>query len=479
MAKKETGIYRDEKIGFRERMSYTFGGGGVNMSLAVLGLLLTYYTMVLGIPAGLATMVIGVSKVFDGISDLVMGWIVDNTDSKYGKARPWILRMALPTVIAVVASFMVPAGWNEKAQIVYMFVTYNLSSTICITALAVPFNSLNGYMTTNQQARGINGGFVMVMNAITNTVVTGTYLILARTFGDGEVYSRQGWSVTMLIYAVIFFVMLMICFFGTKERMTDSETTAKKRRGSNVSVGKSVLSLVKNRYWLICIISIMAVYILSALLAQSMVYFAQFVLMDVDQQAALTISMSLAMIPAAILSIFLMTKYGKRNMMCSGMFIFAAASLLPILDMNAVVCAVSMSIKGAGLGLAAAPCSSLVLDALTYGEWKNGFSNMGLGNAAYSFSMKLGTSLGTVLLGVLLESSGFISGADVQPDSAVSMIKTIFIWVPFIFAAVTAVILLFYDLDKIYPRIAADLKEGRYAPGVQANGKTENPEDSE
>ena len=462
---KARDLSMDAKIGFGERIAYTLGGGGVNINLAVLGLLLTYYTMVLGIDVGIATMVIGVSKILDGFSDLVMGYIVDHTNSKTGKARPWLLRFVIPSAVAVVASFMVPGGWNDTAKIIYMFLTYNLATTICVTVLAVAFNSLNGYMTTNQKARGINGGFVMIMNALTNAVVNATYLQLARVFGGGDVYSDRGWTITMLIFSVSFAVMILVCYFGTRERASHIVQEPKKKK-SSVSLGKSVKALITNKYWVICIVSMLVVYILSALLAQSMVYFAQFVLGDVDQQAILTIIMALSMIPAAIISIILMGRFGKRNMMLFGMGLFAVSSLLPLIQMNGLFSIFSMALKGVGLGFASAPCSSLVLDAMTYGEWKNGFSTMGLGNAANSFSGKMGTSLGTVLLGALLSASGFVSASDVQPDSAVEMIKAIFVWVPFVFATLCVIVLTFYDLDKKYSGIETDLKEGKYAPGV-------------
>ena len=459
--KKQKDMSMDAAIGMRERLAYTMGGGGINISMALLGFLLTYYTMVLGISPGLAAMVISVSKVFDGVSDLVMGYIVDHTKSKKGKARPWLFRMIIPTVIASVAAFMVPGEWNTTAKIVYMFLTYNLSNTICYTALAVAFNTLNGYMTTNQKSRGVNGGFVMIMNAITNTVVNATYLKLTRLFGGGDVYSARGWLFMMILFAVVYSVMILICYLGTTERASNVEM--EEDNIVKVGIGKSVKALITNKYWWICIVTMLVVFILSALTASSMVYFAQFVLGDVDLQAVLTIAMNLSMIPAAIVSIFLMGKSGKRNMMIIGLSIFAISSLLPLIQMNTALCTISMALKGIGLGLGAAPCSSLVLDALTYGEWKNGFSTMGLGNAANSFSMKMGTSLGTVVLGLLLEVSGFISGANIQPASAITMIENIFIWVPFVFAAISVVVLAFYNLDKIYPKIEADLKEGKYA----------------
>ena len=464
--RKERDMSMDAKIGFGERIAYTLGGGGININTAILGLLLTYYTMVLGISPGTAALVIGISKVLDGVSDLIMGNIVDRTHTARGKARPWLLRMVIPAAVATVAAFMVPTSWNTTAKIVYMFLTYNLSNTVFYTAMAVPFNSLNGYMTTNQKERGVNGGFVMVMNAITNAVVNATYLKMTRAFGGGDVYSPRGWTLTMIVYAVSVTIMVLICYLATRERASDIEEKTDTDKAQEPGIGKSVKSLVTNKYWLICIVAVLTVYILSALLSNSMVYFAQFVLGNVDYQAGLTISMSLALIPAAVISIVLMGKFGKRNMMLVGMSIFSLASLLPLLSMSPAMCTVSMAIKGAGLGLAASPCSSLVLDALTYGEWKNGFSNMGLGNAANTFSAKMGTSLGTIMLGGLLEAAGFISGASVQSETAISMITSIFVWVPFAFAAICVLVLAFYDLDKFYPQVEADLKAGKYAPGI-------------
>ena len=77
-----------------------------------------------------------------------MGRIVDNTKSKYGKARPWIIRMSIPLGICTVLMFSVPAGLTGGAQIAYMFLSYNLVSTVFYTGLNVPYATLQGLMTT-------------------------------------------------------------------------------------------------------------------------------------------------------------------------------------------------------------------------------------------------------------------------------------------------------------------------------------------
>lgn len=85
------------RLTFLERFAYGLGDYSCNLVyFAISAFLLVYYTDVLGVAATTAGGVMAVSKIFDGASDLIMGRIVDNTKSKWGKARPWILRMSIP-----------------------------------------------------------------------------------------------------------------------------------------------------------------------------------------------------------------------------------------------------------------------------------------------------------------------------------------------------------------------------------------------
>ena len=92
-----------------------------------------------------------------GVSDLVMGRIVDKTHSKWEKARPWLLRLCVPLAVCFVLMFSIPSGLAEKAQIAHMFLTYNMVSTVFYTGMNVPYATLQGLMTTNQYERGLLG----------------------------------------------------------------------------------------------------------------------------------------------------------------------------------------------------------------------------------------------------------------------------------------------------------------------------------
>ena len=129
------------------------------MYSAISAFLLVYYTNVIGASAAAAASIIAISKFLDGISDLAMGYIVDHTHSKWGKARPWIARLCIPLAVCTVLMFSVPSAFAGKVQIAYMFLTYNLVSTIFYTGINVPYATMQGLMTMNQYERGLLGNF--------------------------------------------------------------------------------------------------------------------------------------------------------------------------------------------------------------------------------------------------------------------------------------------------------------------------------
>ena len=132
------------RLTFLERFAYGIGDYAGNLVYsAISAFLLVYYTNVVGASAAAAASIIAISKIFDGISDLVMGYIIDHTHSKWGKARPWIARLCIPLAVCTVLMFTVPASFVGKTQLAYMFLTYNLVSTIFYTGINVPYATLD------------------------------------------------------------------------------------------------------------------------------------------------------------------------------------------------------------------------------------------------------------------------------------------------------------------------------------------------
>ena len=111
--------------------------------------LTAYYTDTVGLAAlAVGTMML-VARIFDGVTDLVMGAIVDKTKSKYGKARPWVLWTAPFMCIGLIAMFSVPQGLSQSQGLIYAYISYIFMNCIVYTANNLPYNALLSRMTHN------------------------------------------------------------------------------------------------------------------------------------------------------------------------------------------------------------------------------------------------------------------------------------------------------------------------------------------
>ena len=172
--------------------------------------------------------------------------------------------------------------------------------------------------------------------------------------------------------------------------------------------------------------------------------------------------LSIAQIVTLFITPFVMKKISKRNVFMAGMCISTIGFVLSAFTTNyAIICASSV-IKGMGFGCAGATMFGCLQDAITYGEWYNGYGTAGMGNAASSFCMKVGSGVGTAALGWILGAGGFDAEAAVQSASSISAITISFAWVPVITSVICIVCMFFFDLDKKYDQAVADLAQGRH-----------------
>lgn len=459
--KKQQAMDSNAKLSFIERLAYGLGDYSGNLIYSsISSFLLVYYVSVLGVDAAVAASIMAVSKIFDGVSDLIMGRIVDKTNSKWGKARPWILRMCIPLAVCTVLMFSVPSALAGKVQIAYMFLTYNLVSTICYTGLNVPYATLQGLMTTNQYERGLLGNFRMLL-ATAGTMTVNTFVTkMCAFFGGGDTNSQKGWTMTFLVLAIVFVVLNMVTFLFCKERVVEN-TGDNGGQAKGPSLIECLKSLVVNKYWLLMVVFLFCLYFMMSTFFGSAYYFAQYVLGDESVFAATSNALSMAQIGMMFLTPFIMKKIGKRYTAMIGMVVAAIAFVLTALVGSNVTLVIACNIlKGAAFGCGAATMFGLLQDAITYGSWYTGVQAMGMGNAASSFCMKVGSGIGTAALGWILAAGNF--NADPTSASALASINVACIWVPVITTVIGVVCMFFFDLDKHYDKAVADLAQGKW-----------------
>ena len=128
----------DLKLGWGERIGFGMASCGRAMLSGVLGSFIMIYMMnVVRLDAGILSILFAISKLLDGISDIVVGNIVDHTRSRLGKARVWLLRTCLPMAISLVLIFHVPQSFSSTMKYIYIFVVYNLVNSVFFTFMQV------------------------------------------------------------------------------------------------------------------------------------------------------------------------------------------------------------------------------------------------------------------------------------------------------------------------------------------------------
>lgn len=492
MNKTENNLASNATIGVGEKVAYgffgAFGTSAVNIFTA--GFILIFYTEIMRINPLLASSVIGFSKLLDGLSDLLAGRILDKTHHRLGKSRVWILRMIPFTILAVLSIYLMPMNMPTVAQAIYMFITYNLASTVCYTMVYVAYMALNGLLTTNQKARGINAGLQMMGAVLFSVIANATIITLLLKFSGDASYSaygdRRGWVSVLILYMAIYIVCELVLVFGTKERVRENaecpmaqdnaemsneekkKLKIKNEKKLNVPFAVTMKALFTNKYWLINIAVGFVISFLMGLESTVASLICTYVLQDVKFYQVSSSVNAITMLLAMLLGFVLLAKMGKKNAVFLGLAIRILGGVIMAVNISKTTILAGGIMAGIGYGIAGCAFASVIQDALTYGEWKNGFSMIGMGNAANSFTSKVGNSLGTVMMGAIMSATGYVAGLAVQPASAIMGFKAIFIYIPISLEFIALAAVSRYDLDKKYKQVEDDLAEGKYAPGVSS-----------
>lgn len=437
----------------KERIGYGVGDFANNMMYTPVNSFFTYFlTNVAGLGAGVVGTLLLLSRLLDGVSDLIVGTLMEKIHSKHGKARPWLLWWCIPFAISLVLMFSAP-DFGTTGKIIYAFLTYNLAVTIVYTAINLPFGSLAALMTKNQTERGYLNISKMVFAFGGGMVVNAATLPLVKFFGNDSL----AWQKTFLIYGVAAIVLFLIVFFTTKEAVT--ETAEEKGSVEKVNIKEALFSLIKNKYWL----QLLGIFFLNSMVNAFIgvnVYYAQYIMDDTNLVGTLSLFQNIASFAAFAICTVLIRKAGKQKIAVGGVVCsFVGYAMVLLNPTSYTVLYISAVVKGIGNAALSGVMYGMLADTVEYNDWHSGIRAEGLVFSANSIGQKVGSGIGSAVLGWILAAFGFVSSSAVQPASAINGIRVIFLYVPLVVFAIMFVILMFYKLDKEYDGIVKDLEE--------------------
>ena len=439
------------KLSITEKIGFGAGDMAVNIVMITMQLMIAYfYTDIYGLdPVDMGTMFM-VVRLIDAISDPVMGMITDKCNSKHGHYRPFMLWFAIPFGVAVYLAFITPdVAYTYK--LAWAYFSYILL-TLIFTIVTIPYISLIGVITNDPAERLSANGYRFVLVKVAAFLVTIVVPALALYLGDGNM--RDGYQPAMGIMGILGSVLLLFCFFTTKERIKPVIEKTKLKEQAKL--------LLRNDQWLL--LCIVLVLLMCGIVIRGSVgtYYAKYYLHGGDALISPFLATGVtASILAMIASTWITKFYCKVKLFRYSQiltFVLCTAMYFTVGQDDKVLAFLFTFLIWFSADLYMPIFWSSIAEAVDYGHRKTGIRVSGLAFGGISFCQKLGMGIAGGLLGYLL--SYFNYQADVeQREFTLNGIALLVTVIPAIFHLAIGLIMHKYFIsNEYYDEIASDLK---------------------
>ena len=431
------------------------GYGSGDIAGNVVYAFLTFFVMIylsdtIGLNTGIIGTLMAVAKIFDGVSDVIFGSLIDKTKTRMGKARPWMLWPYLGCGVCLFAIFSIPTSWGQTAQYAFFFIFYVMLNAGFYTANNIAYSALTALITKNENERVQIGSLRFVFAFTTSTIIQAVTFGLVEHFGN----DAAAWRIVALIYVVLGIISNTISVLSVKE-LPEDENESKKAVDTleeKYTLREAVSLLIKNKFYLL----ILGVYLMTQLYTAFTgvgTYYMTYVLGDKELMGYFATALNVPMIIGLLLVPTIVAKLGgmyKINysgyaLATVGRILVIVAAYLGSVPMMLAFTAV------ASLGMCPlqGDLNAVIASASDYTYLTTGKRIDGTMYSCTSLGVKIGGGLGTAISGWLLAASGFIEGGvATQPESVLTMLNVMYLWLPMIFCALVTFLLTKLNVEK-------------------------------
>lgn len=472
------------KVGLPEKIGYGFGDMSSSMFWKIFSYYLPFfYSNIFGLSLAHAGTLVLVTKLYDAVSDPVMGLIADRTNTRWGKYRPYLLWIAIPFAVAGVLAFFTPQTDNYTFKHVYAYVTYILMMTV-YTAINVPYGAMLGVMTDDSREKSVFSSFRMFFAFIGSFIAMGSFEPLLKlrqsilgtlpaewTLADS---TPADWTIAVSVIGIVCAVLFILSFMMTREHVTEAEMAkAPVRENSDETAKTSMVedlkALVANGPWWMLLGGGIAILLFNCVRGGAAAYYFADVL---GTNAIFTLALFLTVgeisqLVGVVVTVPVSEKIGKK---ATFLLVLVAVTVLSIIvaflpetpaGMWALL--VSQILICIAIGINSPLLWSMFADVADYSELKNGRASTGLIFSSSSMAQKFGAAFGSAIVLWVLMAFGYdnAKGA-VQTPEALATIKALISWIPAIGSAAGIAIMLGYPLtDKKMSDMRQELSKKR------------------
>lgn len=461
-------------IPFYDKFVYALSSGfSSNLAVYIFSYYLTFFLVdIRGLPARLAGFIILGSRVFDTVTDFLIGMLIDRTHFKSGKYRGWIKLGMIPMLVGLPLIFADLGQLSMTVKIIWTVITYGLYGSVFTTILYTPTNAQLVNMTRDVEERSSMVGLREIFNNVAVMLVSAGFLPLVQLLGGGN--EDRGFFLTTAVLAVLAFVFQLWNLMMQRKYELNPDGSPKfdpvERPNERVSLLQQIQRILQNRPAVITIAGMLLMNILMATKSGLMIYYFKYCF---DSESFFSLAMVFFTV-ASVVGAMLIERFVHLFRDSNRAFLWIMAISM---GLNALY---FLLILGMGMGTASRSIhfgllffvlifsglfqgahygfpTLLLSNAVDYGEWKTKRSDIGVTFGLNSLAMSLGSAIGGTLVGFLLDAIHYVPNVSQTPSVQNGMLMGA-ILVPVALTAVQFVLHLFFGLtDAQHARCVREL----------------------
>lgn len=465
--KHEASYYQTSSFKWRQRIGFGISDYACNLAYLLANTyLLFYYTNCAGIEAGAAGFMFVVTKFIDAFTDYMVGAMIDHTDTKMGRYRPWMLAGAPVLAVGMVLLFSVPTGWGAGAKLAWAYITYIIFS-FGYTLVNIPMAPIVTALSPSPIER-TNIATTRMVCANLGSLTSSLFVLPMVQFFAGSKDATgaalaAGYRNTNIVLGIIVIVIVCICVFSTVEINPPTQSAEK------TSLLQDIGNVFKNKYYIMLLLLVYFLFLGYLGMYGAMQYYYSYIVGDTSgMPLALTLLTAMA-IPTMLVAAWLNGKgVHKVTLMQIGAIVDCIGYAILFFTSNGTIATAALGLIGLGFGFRSGMFYAMMPDIFDYTEWKCGKSLAGTQNAISGFLNKVSSASASAIISALLVWGAYDATkldeaiaagqkiAEVYPKTH-SAINFAFGGLSLISTIIAIIVLIPYDLDKRYPAIRADL----------------------
>ena len=439
------------KLSFKSKFFYGGGDFAINiMWQLTVFYLLFFYTDIFGLSPSSAGLVFFIAKIWDAITDPIMGYIADNTSTKWGKFRPYILFGSVPALIMIILCFTSP-DLSQSGKFYWALFTY-ITFTTLYTVIAIPVGSLIPAMTQDRDERTSLASFRFLGASSGSIAVAVLTLPLVGLFSSPQF----GFPIVVAILAFFGAIFAFLCFYNTREIYS-------KPYEKRIGLQQIIRMIFTNFPLHFVILALLTTWVANNTKQLTTIYFVKYNLNLEAYFSPILLGVILQIMFGAYLVNLIKHRFEKKTLFMIGTFLYVSTDLIIYFITgyeNFWLFAFIASFGFIGFGMAGVMAWSMIADTIEYGEWKSGFRAEGLLNAAHVFVFKLSVGVSAWLAGFILETTNYVANAPSQSQETLEGLTIMGFIFPAIAGTIAITITYFNKYDSnFYEKIFTELKQ--------------------